>query len=207
MDRPESLPLGEKAVPEDNLRGKFIFQGGDILIEGPPYEAAERTLFKVSAEGINGQYTADFFVLLPAPLRRALHGFHLKKSGLEFAVFIGKAAPKPVAFPGDKLFFQKGPVKTDQYRPGALILYMDFEGLHAACPEPVVGQDLDYRTDRSLVKIFEGDPAAAVFPVPGITAEQLSHAGDSCLGEGTGRCGTCAPDTAYGRVKLPEKHR
>jgi hypothetical protein len=65
MDGPESLAFGEEPLPPDNFFGKFVFQGGCVLVYGLPDQAPEHTLVKTGTEGIYGENTGEVPALSP----------------------------------------------------------------------------------------------------------------------------------------------
>jgi hypothetical protein len=205
VDTPDSLALGEKSVPLDNSLREFILQGAGILGYGPADKTAEEALGKPGAKGINGYDVAESFgtaIRNAAPL--PAQGFNLKGGGLEFPVFIVEPAPKAVLPPGDKLFFQEGAVKADQYRRTAFVLHTDLEGFHGPVAEPVVAYNPNHGTHRRIPgKIPQGDRTATVFPVPGIIAEESRNVGDTRLSQSLDGCGTRALDMIRRNRKFP----
>jgi hypothetical protein len=152
--------------------------------------------------------TAGTAVIFILRVHSLVQGLYFKGGRLDIPVFIIKPAPETVIIPDDKLFFQKRPVKTNQDRPGSMILHMDLERFHPAKSKPVVGQDLDHGTNRGeIFIILKRYFPAPVLPIPGIMTEEVRDTGDPYPGKDVDRFGTHPPDMINRRSKFPEKHR
>jgi hypothetical protein len=70
-----------------------------------------------------------------------------------------------------------------------------------------MGQDLNLRTDRRITpEIGQGYGNAPIFPIPGITAEKGSHAGDARTGKRPNCCRTGAFNVVRRYGQFTEKH-